>query len=89
MLDEARHDIVRVVRVADCIGTTEQHLETNVRHLFPQAAEAFPWTFVEETHRSVEGRAAPHFQRKKLWRAVGDGLGNPQHVEAAHPGGDE
>jgi hypothetical protein len=89
VLDEAGDDVVRIVRIADGVRAAEEHLETDVRDLFAQAAEAVPRAFAEEAHRGVEGRSAPHFQREKLGRAVGDRLGHAQHVEAAHAGGDE
>ena len=76
VLHEACDDVVRVVRVADGIRAAEKHLEAEVRGLFAKAAKAFPRTLLEEAHRSVEGRAAPVFQREELRRAVCDGPGD-------------
>ena len=51
--------------------------------------EPLPRILVEETHRGVEGGAAPHFQREKLRCAVREGVGRGEHVVAAHARGHE
>ncbi len=89
VLDETGDDVVGIIRVTDGVGTAEEHLEKDVRHLFAELAEAFPRALVEETHRGVEGRAAPHFQGEHLRRSRGVGVGHGEHVVGAHPGGDE
>ena len=89
VLDETGDDVVGIVRVTDGVGAAEEHLEKDVRHLRAELAEAFPRALVEESHRGVEGRAAPHFQGEHLRRAVRVGVGHGEHVVGAHPGGDE
>src|SRR5688572_11091883 len=66
MLDETFHHVVGIVRVTDGVGTAEQHLETDVGYFCAKLTEAFPWIFMEKTHRGVEGGAAPHFHAEKL-----------------------
>jgi hypothetical protein len=89
VFDESGDDVVGIVRVTDRIRAAEQHLEAEIRNLLAQAAQAFPRALAEESHRGVEGGAAPHFQREKLRHAVGHGFGDAQHVVGAHAGGDE
>ena len=89
MLDEAGDDVVRVVRVTHRVGAAEQHLEQDAGDLFTEPAEALPRALLEEAHRGVEGRAAPHFEREELRQAGRVVVGDAQHVEAAHAGGDE
>ncbi len=93
VLDETGDDVVRVVRVADGVGAAEKHLETDVRNLGAQLAEAFPRVFVEETHRRVERRAAPHLQRKepvlRVAEPMREGVGAGEHVGRAHARGHE
>ena len=84
MADKASHDIRRVIRVADRIGTAEEHLETDVGDFFTQGAETLPWIFAQETHGGVEGGAAPHFQAEKLRSAARHGIGHEQHVVGTH-----
>ena len=86
---ESGHDIVGVVRIADRIGTAEEHLETNVRHLLAQVAQSVPRAFLEETHRGVKGRAAPHLEAEKVGRALGHDTRDIEHVDGAHPCCDE
>ena len=84
MFDETANHVVRVVGVTDGVGTTEQHLEQNVRHAFPKLAQTLPGTFLEETHGGVKGGAAPHFQREKFGGAMRHGIGDRQHVVGPH-----
>ena len=44
-----------------------------------------PGAFLEEPHRCVEGRAAPHFEREHLGDEPGVGGGDPQHVIGPQP----
>jgi hypothetical protein len=74
---------------ADRVGSAEEHLKTDVRNFFAQAAQALPRTFAEETHRRVEGCATPHFQREKLRHTMGDRFADAQHVVGAHASGNE
>jgi hypothetical protein len=64
LLDEGPHDVVGVVGVADGVGRPQQHLEEDVGHLLTQPHQPIPGRFLQEAHGGVEGRAAPHFQRK-------------------------
>ena len=61
VLDEAGDDIRRVVRIADRIRATQEHLEADIGNPLAQVAQTVPRILVQEAHRGVEGRAAPHF----------------------------
>ena len=81
--DEAGHDVVGVIRVAHGVRAAKEHLETDVRNFRAQLAQTFPRVFVQEAHRRVEGRAAPHLQAEQLRRALRHGVRHGQHVVAA------
>ena len=83
VLHEAGDDVVGIIRVADGVGAAEQHLETDVRHARAELPEALPRILVEEAHRGVEGRAAPHLEREQARRVMRDGAGAGEHVVGA------
>ena len=89
MLDEAGHDVVGVVGVADGIGAAEEHLEADVGDAFAEFAQAFPWVLLEEAHGGVEGGAAPHLEGEEVGGSVRNGFRDGEHVVGAHAGGDE
>ncbi len=60
---EFPYDIVRVMLIPDKVLSPQQHLEFCVRQRFLQFFESFPWILPEETHSSVECRAAPNLHR--------------------------
>ena len=64
VLHETGDDVVGIIGITDGIRAAEEHLETDVRNARAQLAQALPRIFVQETHRGVEGRAAPHFQAR-------------------------
>ena len=63
-LTKRPHDVVRVVRVADRVRAAEEHLEEDVRDLLAQQRQPLPGVLLEEPHRDVEGRAAPHLDAR-------------------------
>jgi hypothetical protein len=67
LCDEEADHIVRITRVADAVGATQQHLQQVVGHLGPQRRQPFPWVLVQEPHGHVERRAAPAFDGEQLW----------------------
>ena len=88
-LHEGRDDVVGIVRVADGIARSEEHLKENVRDPLAEAGEAVPGIFFEEPHRGVEGCPSPHLEREQPRCHPGVGIGDREHVEGAHPGGEE
>ena len=52
-------------------------------------AQPQPRVFVQEAHRGVEGRAAPHFQAEQFRRAPRHRVGHGQHVIGAHARGEQ
>ena len=66
LFDEGHHHVVGVVGVADGIGAADQHLEHHVRDLLAQLVEPHPGILRQEAIGDVEGRAAPHLQRKEI-----------------------
>ncbi len=45
--------------------------------------------FLEEPHRRVERRAAPHLEAEQVRQPVGDRVGDGQHVVGAHARGEQ
>ncbi len=84
-LDEGLDDVIGVVGVTDGTGRAQQHLEQQIGHLLAQGDETLPRRFLEEAHRRVEGRSAPHFQREQASEPAGVERGDPHHVVGAHP----
>ncbi len=65
-LHERLHHVVGIVRVADRVRSAEQHLEQDVGNPLAKQDQSFPGTLLEEPHRRVERRAAPHLQREQF-----------------------
>ena len=80
VLHKAGHHIRRIARVADGIRAAQEHLETDVGHGLTKLAQTLPRVFVEEAHRCVKRRAAPHFEREKLRRSRRHSGRDGQHV---------
>ncbi len=83
------HHVVRIIRIANRIGATKEHLETDVRNHRAQLAQSVPRVFAQETHRGVKGRTAPHLKAEELRRAMRNGVGDVQHIRRTHSGGEE
>ena len=89
LVDEVAHHIFRIVGVADGVRATGQHLEEDIRCCFSHLAQSFPWAFVQETIRYVEGRAAPVFEGEEL-RHVDSGVVDGVHdVVGSHASSQE
>ena len=89
VLDEAGDDIGRVVRIADRIRTAQEHLEADIRNPLAQVTQPVPRILVQEAHRGVEGRSAPHFQTEKFRGPARYGIRYGCHVVGADTGGEE
>ena len=83
-LTNARDDVVGIVRVADGVRAAQQHLEEDVRDLLAELREPLPRVFLEEPHRRVERRPAPHLDREHLGAEPGVGVGHAEHVAGPH-----
>ena len=59
--DEAAHNVVRIVLVAENVLTAKQHLELGVGQLGAKLAQALPRVFAEEAQTHVKGGTAPAF----------------------------
>ena len=64
--DEIFHDIVGIIGVADAIGAAQQHLGQKIWRPLAHEGEALPRILGEKSHRDVESRAAPAFEREQL-----------------------
>ena len=84
MLDESRHNVVRVIGITDRVRAAKQHLEANVRNLCAQLAQPQPRVFMQKTHGGVKRRPAPHFEAEQSRRAPRQGVRHRQHVKGAH-----
>ncbi len=75
-LTNSRDDVVGVVRVPDGVRGPQQHLEQDVRNALAQLGQPLPGAFLQEPHRRVERRPAPHFQREQVGAQPRVGVGN-------------
>ena len=89
LLHEAGAPRCRVVGVADRVRAAEQHLEQDVRDLLPQQRQPLPRVLVQEPHRHVEGRAAPHLHGEQLGELPRHRRRDARHVVGAHPRGQQ
>ena len=64
--DEGGRHLLRVRRVADGVGTAQQHLQTDVGNLFAQLRQPIPRIFLQEPQRDVVGGAAPTLDGQQL-----------------------
>ena len=77
--------VVGIVCVADGVRRAQQHLKQDVGNPLTHRDKPLPRTLLEESHRSVKRRAAPHFDRKELGAKPRVSVGNPQEVMRTHP----
>ncbi|MDF2490680.1 MAG: hypothetical protein K0S77_3302, partial [Pseudomonas sp.] len=79
--------VVAVVPVAEQVLPAQEHLQTGVGQGGAQLAQALPRVFLEEAYASVEGRAAPDFQRPIA--DLVELFADRQHVLGAHARGEQ
>ena len=84
LLHEVTHHVVGIVGVADRIGRAQQHLQQQVGHRLAQRRQPLPRILLQESHRDVEGRAAPAFDREQLRQQCRIGRRDRRHVDGAH-----
>ncbi len=89
LTDELPNGVIRIVPVSYRIRTAEQHLEHNIRNLFTQGFQSFPRIFAQETHRYVEGRAAPHFEGEEILPVSGHCRCNLHQILGSHSSGNQ
>mmetsp|Transcript_21716 Transcript_21716/g.28550 ORF Transcript_21716/g.28550 Transcript_21716/m.28550 type:complete len:305 (-) Transcript_21716:529-1443(-) len=75
LVTEFVNNIVGVVGVSNSIGTTEEHLEWNIRNLFSQLFKTIPGIFTKESHGNIEGGTTPHFQGECIGKCRIGGIG--------------
>ncbi len=86
---EIAHHIVRVVGVANSVGSPQQHLQQHVGRRFAQLAQPFPGIFLEEAHGDVEGGATPAFQREQVGQQMCIVRRDGDHVRSPHARGEQ
>ena len=59
LLDELTDNIVRIVGVAYCVCTSEEHLQKYIRHLFPDHIKTLPRRLVKKSVGNVKCSSAP------------------------------
>ena len=89
LLHERLHDVVGIVRVADGVAGSQEHLEEHVRNPLAQQQQPVPGALLEKPHGGVERGPAPHLERKEAGCEPGVGVGHGQHVVGAHPRGEQ
>ena len=89
LLDKCRHHVVGIRRIAHRVGGAQQHLETDIGDGLAKLAQPREGVLVQEAHHGVEGGAAPHFQTEEIVQAVGDEVGDGQHVVGADARGQQ
>ena len=82
--DEFGDEIVGIGSVADGVGAAKKHLKTNIGNTLAQFAQPLPGIFVQEAHRSVKRRSAPHFQAEKIRQAMRDDVGGGKEIKGAN-----
>ena len=85
LVDEAAHDIVAVVTVADDVLAAQEHLQRSAHHVLLDQPQALPRVLVEKAQGGVEGGPAPAFQGVEA--DVVHGLEDGEHVGRAHARG--
>mmetsp|Transcript_11575 Transcript_11575/g.16211 ORF Transcript_11575/g.16211 Transcript_11575/m.16211 type:complete len:302 (-) Transcript_11575:1815-2720(-) len=75
LITEFVNNIVGVVGVSNSIGTTEKHLEWNIRNLFSQLFKTIPGVLTKESHGNIKGSTTPHFQGECIGKCRIGGIG--------------
>ena len=86
---EFLHHVVGVIGIAHPVGGAQQHLGHHIGQGRAQVAQALPRAFLQEAIGHIESRPAPAFDREELRQIGGIGGGHLDHIEAAHPRGQE
>lgn len=81
--------VIRQRRVRNTVGTTQQHLERNVRDELPHLAQPVPRILVEEAHSDIKGRTTPALERVQVSVCVAGLLGDVEKVNSADTGSKE
>ena len=81
--------IVGIGLVADTIRAAQKHLQQKIRRAFTHQRQTLPRVFGQETHRDIEGRPTPAFQRKQVWQRLRVRLGKAGNVVSAHTGSEQ
>ncbi len=78
--------VIRVVCVANGIGTAQEHLKQDVWDRFGQLVQALPRVLFEKPHGHIEGGPAPAFKREQFGTKVGGRLGDFKNIMTADAG---
>lgn len=87
LLNKVFNSIVGERRVSNAVGTTEKHLERNVRNKLSHLAETVPGVLVEESHGDVKGSTTPALQTVEVGQGVAGLLGNAEKVNSSDTSG--
>src|SRR5450830_1736213 len=87
LVDEAAHDVVTVVAVADDVLAAQEHLQRRAHDVLLDEPQALPRVFVEKAQLGVERGASPALERVEA-HLVHD-LEDGQHVGGTHARGPE
>lgn len=86
---ELVNHVVGIVCIADGIGTSQQHLERNVRDAVSHFFEALPWALVQESQADVEGRATPVLEGVQVVELVSDERRNFEQIVSSDASGQQ
>ena len=89
LADKFLHHIVGVVGIANPVRAAQQHLGHQIRHRFAQVAQTLPRAFLQEPIGHIERCTAPAFDREQLRQVRGIGRRHLDHVDRAHPRGQQ
>ena len=81
--------IIRQRRVRNTVGTTQQHLERDVRDELPHLAQPVPRILIEEAHSDIKGRATPALERVQVSVCMAGLLGDVEQVNSADTGSEQ
>jgi hypothetical protein len=80
LVNKVINGVVRKGRVRNTVGTTEQHLERNVRNKLSHLAESVPRILVEESHSDIKGGTTPALKGVQVRESVAGLLGNAEQI---------
>lgn len=86
---ELKNHVIRIIRVSNGIGPTQQHLEGHVRYHLPHVLQSFPGALVQKPEGHVERRTPPVLHGVQLTEVVRYKRTDFQQVVSAHPGGQQ
>lgn len=88
-LAELVDGVVRVRRVTDGVGSSDERLERNVGDELSEGSESVPRVLVQEPHGNVKGGTSPALERVGVLEGVRRLLGNVGHVDGSQSGGEQ